>query len=90
VSAACGDAVGTARGRGRHQKAGEKPCDPCAVAWNAYQQAWRQRDPETAEKHRAMVTACVAARSRALTRLGREYRERYRELYREEKARGAS
>jgi hypothetical protein len=37
------DNCGTYAGANAHKRYGEKPCDPCRLATNEYQRAWRHR-----------------------------------------------
>ncbi len=39
-------ACGTDAGYQRHQRANERPCDPCAAAHKSYRDAWKRRRQE--------------------------------------------
>lgn len=72
---------GTYRGAQAHRKRGEKPCDPCKAAQNAYVKQWRTRNAErAAELHRDQN-----ARDRALRALARRHPGEFDQLYQAEK-----
>jgi hypothetical protein len=75
---------GTNAGYDRHRAAGDKPCDACREAHNAYIRQWRatRQSPEAGKARNRYE----AARSRALTRLSRAHREEYEALLRDELA----
>lgn len=77
---------GTIAGCTAHRRAGEMPCDPCRVAWNAYQAQYKKAHPE----NRPRENRYSAARSRALQQLRREYPQRFNELFAAEKQRALS
>lgn len=77
---ACGDKRGSYAGWNRHVKADEKPCAPCIRAQTEYLNNYRAAHPEYGTKNRKRALA----RSRALTRLMREYPAQFRKLYNEE------
>jgi hypothetical protein len=76
------DVHGTNRGYDRHHAAGERPCDPCRLAHNAYIREWRatRRSPDAAKARNRYESA----RLRALTRLSKAHPEEYAELLRGE------
>lgn len=73
---------GTYSGYQLHNRKGERPCDPCREARNAYCRE-RRKDPAVVERE----TADRNARYRALSRLAVEFPARYRQLLAEERAR---
>lgn len=76
---ACGEKWGTITGAHRHRRAGQKPCDACLDAENAYRRRWRELNP------RARTTEerdWNRARQRTLTELAALHREEYQTLFR--------
>lgn len=64
---------GSRRGAVAHRRDGEKPCDPCRVADNAYMSEFRKVNRESTRRQ--------AARSRALWQLAQRHPDEYRELF---------
>lgn len=73
---------GTTPGWKRHQRHGERPCDACYAAKQAYD-ARQRAAPDKTRRNRLHA----AAQSRAYTRLAHMYPAIYADLYAEEKAR---
>lgn len=73
---------GTRKGYARHTGANEEPCEPCATAAREYARSYRARSPKYMERN----SKRGAARSRAKTRLAKEYPARYLQLLDEELA----
>lgn len=74
---------GTNAGYERHRKAGEKPCDDCRRAHNAYTVAWRRQNSGNPE-YQAMRNRYDNARARALSRLRQAHLDEYDKYLREE------
>lgn len=70
----------------RHIKAKQKPCEPCRLAWNAYQ-VDRRQDPDIRMATREANKVSRVARYRALVRLAKRYPPEYRALLAEERQR---
>lgn len=69
---------GTHSGWTKHNKAGERPCDPCFFAKKEYD-ARRLSAPQKTQLNRLRA----GAQSRALSALARKYRGEYLTLYNE-------
>jgi len=63
----------------RHQRRGEKMCDECRKAVNAYMRAYRSRNPLVLTRDRMRVRG----RQRALSVLAQRHRDEYEQLMRE-------
>ena len=70
----------------RHIKAKQKPCEPCRLAWNAYQ-VDRRQDPDIRMADREQNRDSRIARYRALTRLAELHPKDFRALNAEERQR---
>lgn len=64
-----------------HRRRGEKPCDACRIAWNAYRAEHRSISPGMYAVERERNSA----RNRAVWRLARLYREEFLALYFDER-----
>lgn len=73
---------GSRKGYARHTAANETPCDPCAMAAREYARSYRAQTPE----YMARNASKNSARTRAKTRLAREYPARFLEIFEEELA----
>lgn len=69
----------------RHRKAGQKPCDPCRLAWNTYQNERRQ-DPDVRAALREQNRPSTTARRRAMAELVRRHRAEFLTILAEERA----
>lgn len=67
---------GTASGFAAHQRAGERPCDPCYRAKQKYDQRYRSAPDRT---RRSRLSA--RAQQQATSELARRYPDEYRQLY---------
>jgi hypothetical protein len=67
---------GTRAGCIAHRKDGERPCDPCRIADNAYMRAFRSDPKVKATEYRRN-----AARERVLWRLAALHRDEFQRLY---------
>lgn len=72
----CGDKRGTVTGASRHRKAGEKRCDDCRIAENAYATTWRGK--QEGKGRSAKISQRL--RQRALVKLRVMHPEDYRRL----------
>lgn len=61
----------------RHRKAGEKPCEPCREAYNAYMREFRRRNPRPAEE----MALRGSVRRAAVVELISLHREQFYKLY---------
>lgn len=64
---------GTPRGRKAHKRDGEKPCEPCRIAYNAYMREHRKGNPKDRKR--------TNARARALWKLAALHHDDYQRLY---------
>lgn len=72
---------GTYAGYQAHKKTNqEQPCEPCRIAYNAYQRERRKSDPTALRRSRQSI----AAATRALWRLKADHPTEYAALYAEE------
>jgi hypothetical protein len=71
---------GTYAGYNAHKYYGERPCDECNEAGNAYQRQRRKANPEIAARENAMTNA----RARALWRLKDIHTDEFELLYADE------
>lgn len=71
---------GTYAGAQAHRRSGEKPCDECREARNAYMRERRKKPGVSAAEKRDN-----AARSRAVWRLAALHSDEFQNLYREER-----
>ena len=74
---------GTYAGYQVHRMAKQDACGPCKAAANAYQAAYRKRNPQSVVRR----LAAQEARRRALRRLAKRHPGEFRALYDEEKSR---
>lgn len=72
---------GTHSGFTKHVKAGERPCDPCYRAKEAYDDAYRGQPQQVIKKRLA-----ARAQGRASMALRQKYPEEYKALYAQFKA----
>lgn len=79
----CRGATGKVKGYGRHTRAGERPCDRCREAMNAYN---RKRRKKWASKPGATEADSLRrkARARAWAELARRHKDEYQALLRSE------
>lgn len=68
---------GTYAGGQQHRKAGEKPCEPCRLAFNAYHRQHRKDNPEALRRSQEASRAS----SRAAWALVARHFEEYQALY---------
>ena len=76
----CWGVRGTYRGYYRHKRAGERPCDKCREAHNAYHRAQKKGS-------RRKIADNMRARTRAWRALARRHPEEYQSILRSELSR---
>lgn len=75
----CRGARGTTKGYGRHVRRGERPCDSCREAMNAYNRE-RRRKWESNPNTKAADRARRKAKARAWAALAKRHPEEYQAL----------
>ncbi len=80
---ACHGVRGTIAGYGRHKRRGERPCDKCREAMNAYNRE-RRREWEQVTTTKAADRLRRKARARALAALSRLHPGEFRSLQQRE------